>query len=135
MRDPMTDNHTPLAPNGALDRLQFVSAFFALCAGSSAIGTVFAVLTIVRPKEGWQWHDGIGNPYVRLVGIAFTTLALAHTHLSLRRRQRFGVLSAGGWLAAALVGAIWTRDFSWSLLIPGAGLAILASAWRHLFAT
>src|SRR4051812_25731913 len=112
-------------------RLGVVSAYFALYGLASAAVTIGVATAVFIPRLGW--HITPSNAWIAIPAAALMTLGFLRTTRLLRQRRRAGAQLAAVCLAASLAASIYSRDSNWiSLGPPLLGLALLASAWRHL---
>jgi xanthosine utilization system XapX-like protein len=118
-------------PRPATGRLGVVSAYFLLAGvgGSLAVAGITAALVMRR----LHWQTTPANPIVALVGAVVMTVGFFRTSQLLDQRRKAGAQLAAFCFAAPLVGYLTGSAPSRpTLIVAGAGLALVASVWRHL---
>ena len=118
-------------PRPGTGRLGVVSAYFQLAGLGGAIATVGMTAALLVP---WlHWRTTPATPLLVLGGAFLMTVGFFRTSQLLEQRRREGALLAAFCFAGPLAGYLTGSAPSLAtLIVSGAGLALVASVWRHL---
>ena len=129
-RNVATHRRPALAPPGT-GRLGVVSAYFRFAGFAGVLGTVVIASSLLLPR--FPVKTTPSNALLALGGAVLMTFGFFHTSRLLDQRRKTGANIAALCFAGPLVGYLTGAAPSVSTLaIAGAGLALVASVWRHL---
>ena len=128
--EPQQDRE-PLRPLPGAGRLSAVSLYFAVSGVVGAAATIALGVAIADPSLAFATTPK--NPVVALAAGWLLTFGSFRTNYLLARRTKSGGYLAVACLACSLIGSVQAGQYGWFVLgLPVIGLALLASAWRHL---
>jgi len=121
----------PLRPSSGSGRLSAVSLYFVFSGVLGALATIALGLAVADPSLAFATTPK--NPVVALAACWLLTFGSFRTNYLLSRRVKSGGYMAAACLACSLLGSLQAGQYGWFVLgLPAVGLALLASAWRHL---
>ena len=121
----------PLRPTPGSGRLMAVSLYFAVSGVLGAAATIALGVAVADPSMAFATTPK--NPVVALAAGWLLTFGSFRTNYLLSRRTKYGGLLAVTCLTCSLIGSLQAGQYGWFVLgLPAIGLALLASAWRHL---
>lgn len=124
------DATVPRAPSGT-GRLGVVAGYFRLAGITGVLATAAIAAKLLVPQLPVQ--TATLNPFSALVVAALMTIGFFRTSRLLDQRQKAGAQLAALCFIGPLVGFATGRAPSLgTLIVAGAGLALVASVWRHL---
>jgi len=108
-----------------------VSLYFVFSGVLGALATIALGLAIADPSLAFATTPK--NPVVALAACWLLTFGSFRTNYLLSRRAKSGGYMAAACLGCSLLGSLQAGQYGWFVLgLPAVGLALLASAWRHL---
>lgn len=126
--EPREDVEPPSPPSG---RLSAASFYFAVTGVLAAVATIALGAAVADPSLAFSATPK--KPIVALAAGWLLTFGSFRTSYLLSRRTKSGAHLAVACLACSLIGSVQAGQYGWFVLgLPVAGLALLASAWRHL---
>ena len=132
--DPWTEPHQDserLRPAPASGRLRVVSLYFVFSGVLGALATIALGVAIADPSMGFTTTPK--NPIVALAACWLLTYGSFRATYLVSRRAKSGGYLAAACFGCSLLGSLQAGQYGWLMLgLPAVGLALLASAWRHL---
>ena len=120
-----------LRPAPGTGRLTVVSLYFVFSGVLGALATIALGAAIADPSLAFATTPK--NPVVALAACWLLTFGSFRTKYLLSRRAKAGGYMAVACLGCSLLGSVQAGQYGWFVLgLPAVGLALLASAWRHL---
>ena|SRR5215510_109995 len=132
--EPWTELHEPSEPSQPLPgagRLGVMSLYFAVSGVLGALATIALGAAVADPTLAFSTTPK--DPVVALAACWLLTFGSFRTNHLLARRTKAGGQLAVACFACSLIGSVQAGQYGWFVLgLPIVGLALLASAWRHL---
>jgi len=108
-----------------------MSLYFAVSGVLGALATIALGAAVADPSLAFTTTPK--DPIVALAACWLLTFGSFRTNYLLSRRTKAGGQLAVACLACSLIGSVQAGQHGWLVLgLPIVGLALLASAWRHL---
>lgn len=118
-------------PRPGTGRLGVASAYFLLAGLGAGLASAGIATALLVPQSHWRTTPG--RPLLALAGAVLMTVGFFRTSQLLEQRRKEGALLAAFCFAGPLAGYMTGSAPSLAtLVVSGAGLALVASVWRHL---